>query len=581
MKIHRIVLLLVLLAPTRLLAQCAGCVVDSSFTAPGIYPNPLPDGTQGQAYNEDVTFVLFTDTSGLAVNYFKITSVTGIPFGLQWQCNNASTGCQYDPQVSVYGCVKICGTPLQPGDFMLNVNIDANLELVGTQQSTINIPIHIAPAGGGNAGFTFNPATGCDSLTVSFNALITGPSIPSYAWDFDDGTVSDQPVVQHFYASPDTYAVTLQTTLSQLAITDVDVPSVNDNWCGDVEEPSLPFVGCQGSPDLYFVVTDAAGNGVFTSNEIGNTNSATWNGLSIPLSNPPYSLTVWDADNVSVNDNLGMFSFAPSATSVISLSGAGGTTVNVNIGMVTVANFSDTDTVVVLPLPDEPVISAFPNDTICSGGSAVLLASGDSGLVYQWYVNGTPLANAADTLEVGAEGNYSVTGTSPAGCVASSEVFAVTQMPALPTVNFQINGTTLTTFLTQYSLQWFFNGAPIPGATQDVFNYTASGAYHLQACDDFGCCRSSDTFNLVFTDVAFVAADYDVFRFNRVQNELHVNLPAGSRCDVTDVLGRCVRSFTTVEKPMRVSLNHLPSGHYIVTAETQTDRVVSRFVVTH
>src|SRR5687767_15154161 len=87
-----------MIAVTKANAQCPGCNVNNTFTAPGIYPNPLPDGTQGQPYDQDVTFVMFTDTSGFDVNHFKITSVGGLPFGLDWECNSVVNGCQYDPQ---------------------------------------------------------------------------------------------------------------------------------------------------------------------------------------------------------------------------------------------------------------------------------------------------------------------------------------------------------------------------------------------------------------------------------------------------------------------------------------------------
>jgi hypothetical protein len=88
-------------------AQCPGCAINSTFTSPGIYPSILPDGTQNQAYDEDVTFVLFTDTLGFAVNFFKINSISGLPLGLSYECNNITNGCVYDPQSSIYGCVKV------------------------------------------------------------------------------------------------------------------------------------------------------------------------------------------------------------------------------------------------------------------------------------------------------------------------------------------------------------------------------------------------------------------------------------------------------------------------------------------
>ena len=93
----------------------AQCTIDSTQTAAGIYPDSFPDATVGQFYTQDVTFVMLTDTMGLTINNYHLVAITGLPIGLSWQCNNASNGCNYDPAVSLYGCVNVSGTPLIAG----------------------------------------------------------------------------------------------------------------------------------------------------------------------------------------------------------------------------------------------------------------------------------------------------------------------------------------------------------------------------------------------------------------------------------------------------------------------------------
>ena len=309
---------------TEIFAQCPGCAINNAYTSPGIYPNPLPDGIQGQPYDQDITFVMFTDTSGLTVNYFKILTVNNLPFGLNWQCNNSGIGCQYDPAVSIYGCVKVCGTPLQTGTFTVAVDVLANLQLVGDQYSTIDIVVTILPASGGNSGFTYSPLGGCDSASIDFSALITSPSNPvTYSWNFGNGNSGTLMNETQSYTSPGDYEVTLQTEIHGFLLTDITVNSVNNNWCGDVEEPNL--FGCQGDPDLVVVITDAGGNTLYTSTELTDQNSGSWNGLNIALNNPPFSITVWDIDVISANDNLGSFAFNGNSTGSFPFSGAGGT----------------------------------------------------------------------------------------------------------------------------------------------------------------------------------------------------------------------------------------------------------------
>ena len=46
----------------KILFAFSQCVVDTSYSAPGIYPDPLPDGYVGQPYSQDITFIMPLDT---------------------------------------------------------------------------------------------------------------------------------------------------------------------------------------------------------------------------------------------------------------------------------------------------------------------------------------------------------------------------------------------------------------------------------------------------------------------------------------------------------------------------------------
>ena len=87
------------------------CTIDYSYTQPGIYPDSLPDGFIGNAYSEDVTFVMILDTMGATITNFQIVNIA-LPVGLDWECDNSAGGCNYDPQSNIYGCINIFGTPL-------------------------------------------------------------------------------------------------------------------------------------------------------------------------------------------------------------------------------------------------------------------------------------------------------------------------------------------------------------------------------------------------------------------------------------------------------------------------------------
>lgn len=104
-------------------AQCTGCVVDSvGCTGPlgAVCPDTLNAAVVGNAFDEDLTlyFPSSIDTTlpivgALSIPILEATilNVTGLPDGLTWECNTPGNGCVYDPSVSSFGCIKVCGDP--------------------------------------------------------------------------------------------------------------------------------------------------------------------------------------------------------------------------------------------------------------------------------------------------------------------------------------------------------------------------------------------------------------------------------------------------------------------------------------
>ena len=117
-------------------------------------------------------------------------------------------------------------------------------------------------------------------------------------------------------------------------LTSVVVNSLNDSWCGDVEETNWPFIGCTASPDPYATLTDGNGNTVFQSASNVDNFSLELS-LNIALTDFPYTLTIWDEDGVvagigSNDDNLGNFTLDGSQTGTFTLSNSG-TTITVTV----------------------------------------------------------------------------------------------------------------------------------------------------------------------------------------------------------------------------------------------------------
>ena len=76
----------------------------------------------------------------------------------------------------------------------------------------------------------------------------------SYLWDFGNGQTSTAFNPTFTYNTPGTYTVNVQTEVSELALTQVNITTLGGGWGGDVED----FFGL-GAPDPYFVLSGSSG----------------------------------------------------------------------------------------------------------------------------------------------------------------------------------------------------------------------------------------------------------------------------------------------------------------------------------
>jgi hypothetical protein len=145
---------------------------------------------------------------------------------------------------------------------------------------------------------------------------------------------------------------------------------------------------------------------------------------------------------------------------------------------------STATTVTVNPLPATPTITPGGPTTFCTGGSVTLTSSSASG--NQWYLDGNPIGGATNQQYVAtASGNYTTTVT--ANCCDSAPSTATTvtvnPIPATPTItpggptSFTDGGSVTLTSSSATGNQWYLNGNPIGGATNQQYIATVSGDY--------------------------------------------------------------------------------------------------------
>jgi PKD repeat protein len=490
--------------------------------------------------------------------------VSGLPFGLQLETNEPQ-GIYY-PQNDPYGCARICGTPIGAGIYTISINIIAQVNYNGF---TLNVPqqfpitLVVQAGSGSNTGFTFTPTNGCGTADVLFNALIDGQGAPvTYDWDFGNGNTSNDASPSQTFTVPGTYAIQLQTTIGGNVITSVVLSGVNDNWCGDVEEVSL-FGSCQGDPDLYFVLTDAGG-GTITSATQDNTTNATWNGLTLLLDNPPYSISFFDEDPVSTDDALGTFNIPLSGAGNYPFNVAGGTFGNLQVDLVAQQVFNDTDTVVVFAAP-LPVITY---DTL-AGTICVL----DTGLVnITWFNDGdTVLTGTLACIPADSSGTWWAVVNNGFGCAAVTDTVVI-----CPVITIQQSGEVLFTESGLDNYLWSLNGELIPGANNAFLLTTASGLYAVTATNAQGCSLLAEYLLLITGDGAAPPANTLGLFPNPTDGVVTLLTPSGGQISVLDLTGRIVLTRTAAVGISPLDLQPLGPGTYVIRCATKAGVVIGR-----
>ena len=523
----------------------AQCVIDNSHTQPGLYPDSLSDGTTQQFYTQDVTFVMVTDTAGFSINNFQIQNISGLPFGMVWTCNHASTNCNYDPHQSLYGCVNISGTPLLPGNYVLDVVVIATLAIVGNQTFHFNPTLTVLPASSGNSGFSMINSSGCPPLTVSFTN--NTPNQQYYNWHFGNGDSSRiaNPAAVVYDSSGD-YVVTrkaIADTLEHYYLTSVKIDSIPNN------------AGFLDTPDMYILVKNHLGTIVYNSHpSLTNTNPpATFSPTALDLKNENYTIELWDEDSgfTLPDDSLGIVTIpghGTTGTVFAKINGVGGRLkLEYTITYLPVMPVISIDTVHVYPHPVHPVIAANGVVEFCDGGSVILKSNNLQG--NQWFKNGFLLTGAIDsTLLVDATGSYHTFVTNSFGCVDSSSVQTVTVFPLPPAPHFTANSNVLTstTFNSNFTYSWLLNDTLIAGADSSSYTALSSGNYRLLVTDTNGCQRKSFPALVTVTGIesqSFLQNNFTLFPnpargFVTVafKNNFHETI----KIQITDVMGRVV-----------------------------------------
>lgn len=509
---------------------CPSCTVDESVhtnTGPEV-AGLVPDEFTVQA-GEDTTFTAqYIFPTSLSVSGFNATvtsvqilGIVGLPpnTNLTWVCDQPGTNCTYSPQSYRYGCVQLCIFTLAPaGTYIINVQVNGCGSAAGISQCQIeNIPITInvlPPAG--NPFFTASATIGCDSLTVDFEETVPplGVIFPqSFEWDLGTGSNISGPTATNTFVGEGEYEVTLIETVEEFYISAASLTATNtDCFCGDVEEPNWPLIGCTASPEPYLIINAGGTDVTLGDNSGDNSNTSSWSNIDIPLQQPAISIQAWEEDALSADDNLGStlvtFSNTPQTGTFNFSTSFGGNncangTYTLSRRVKEVQTYVDTITIAAPSV--EPIITNLGVDVICEGDSTVLESTLSGS--YQWFLNDTTTITGQtnQTLTVFEAGSYSVRVTDDGTiCSALSQNYEIeVEDVTTPIIDFNPSTNVLSINNPDgYDVQWFTNatGSPIPipgGTNNELSNISLTNSpFTVRFTSALGCSALSAPFEI-------------------------------------------------------------------------------------
>jgi len=220
----------------------------------------------------------------------------------------------------------------------------------------------------------------------------------------------------------------------------------------------------------------------------------------------------------------------------------------------------------------------------CNGGSVSLTVVPGPYSEYLWSSGST-----TPSIVVTQTGNYGVTVLDANGCIDSTllgnPIFIEVWDPE-PVVEQQVailvvvNGP-----FQQY--QWYFNGAPIPGATGSQHTPANSGNYYVVAWDLNNCSGNSFNIEYTFTGITDLSDKYDIRVYpNPTNGSFTLEVDFGQRItgivSLVDVTGR---SIMVPEKLVEVSsirrqfdIEHLSLGVYYLRLVTDEGVAVKSII---
>ena len=232
--------------------------------------------------------------------------------------------------------------------------------------------------------------------------------------------------------------------------------------------------------------------------------------------------------------------------------------------LVTDANGCQASDFMILTVHALPTVQASAgNNTICLGDTANIIAVGAQ--LYTWSPNLFISGTSGASVEVWPTSDFTwtVNGTDGYGCQNSTTVtIEVNPPPPAPTVTntgMQVSSTPASGY------QWYLNGDPIAGATQQEWTPVVNGNYSVVITDANGCHSQSLPVYFGTVGVADAAAlGLRLYPQPASEEVVVAGLRETTPARLLDAAGRTAWQGTLPRNAARIDLRGLPSGRYVL-----------------
>ncbi|MDT8324108.1 MAG: hypothetical protein RRA94_08360, partial [Bacteroidota bacterium] len=234
--------------------------------------------------------------------------------------------------------------------------------------------------------------------------------------------------------------------------------------------------------------------------------------------------------------------------------------------------------VIVHPAPT-PLVTPLGPTEICEGDSVLLQA--DAGYIrYQWWKDGSALADTGTVITARTTGSYHVSVTDARGCEGVSSPVAVIVHPVVRPEIMQ-DGLMLTASIGR-SWQWLLDDTVLSGAVTQTIRAPRAGTYIVRIIDEHGCRAESDPVVIQLAPAACTLALPDLLARPGDHVSIPIVLESEERLDLAgagtvsfdlvfarSVLHPLSGTFTDSEgqRRLRVAGVRVPSGEAVATVE--------------